>query len=132
MKTGKISRISKDDLARSGEALPKWIESFLNPLNDFIEKCGSALQSNLTFDDNFLCKRITQDLTHNVALELNPYPSQRKNLRVTGVIPVSGGGLAIDKFKWVQKENGNISVSVSFDGGTSSTKARCSLIVLLG
>lgn len=116
---GVIKRISKDDMAKF-EKLPGWIDALLNPLNDFIEKVGLALQNRLTFRDNFLGKISTAHLTHGVELEINPYPGTRGSLRVIGVIPLSTGGLYIDAFKWTAKQNGNIGVTVNFLGGTEA------------
>lgn len=132
MKLGTIKRISRDDLSKSGDELPKWIDTLLEPLNQFIEKTGLALQGNLTLDDNFLCKRVSLKFTHNVAQSINPLPVGAKNLRVTGVIPVSAGSEGIDSFKWIQTSDGTIDVTFKFVGGTSATVATCALFILLG
>lgn len=116
---GLIRRISKDDLVKLGE-VPKWIDAFLTPLNDFIEKVGLSLQNRLTFRDNFLGKVVTVTVIHATELEVNPYPSTRGSFRVAGVVPISTGELFIDAFKWVSKQNGNIGVTVKFTGGTTA------------
>jgi hypothetical protein len=118
---GVIKRISRDDLAKTGEALPKWLDTMLTPLNDFIEKVGLALQTRLTFKDNFLGKVFESKFTHNTELEINPYPAQRGALRVIGVVPVSTGSVFITGFKWLHKSNGNIGVTIKFDGATEGT-----------
>lgn len=117
---GVIKRIAKEDMAKFGQ-IPNWIDALLNPLNDFIEKTGLALQNRLTFKDNFLGKVVSTEFTHDTELEINPYPSTRGSLSVAGVIPVSTGELSIDAFKWVKKQNGNIGVTVKFVTGTSAT-----------
>lgn len=132
MKLGLIRRISKEDISRASSDVPKWIDAFLSPLNEFIEKVGLALQNRLTFENNFLCKIIQTEFTHNTALEVNPSVNVQNNLRVRGVIPVSAGGQVVDKFGWSQLANGNLSITFNFDGGTSSTKATCYVIILLG
>lgn len=116
---GVIKRISKDDMAKI-EAPPKWIDALLNPLNDFIEKVGLSLQNRLTFRDNFLGKIVVTNFTHNVELEINPYPGTRGSLRVTGVLPLSTGEVFIVGFKWVSKQNGNIGVTIKLDGDTEA------------
>lgn len=116
---GIIRRISKDDLVALGE-VPKWIDAFLTPLNDFIEKVGMSLQNRLTFKDNMLGKVLVSNFTHGTELEINPYPGTRGSLKVVGVVPVSTGGLFIVGFKWVAKQNGNIGVTVNFSGGTAA------------
>ncbi len=132
MKLSNIKFISRDDLSKAGE-LPKWLDAFMQPLNDFIGKVGQALQGQLTFEDNFLCKVVKTDLTHATELEVNPYPTARsRSLRVTGVLVLGAGGGAVDAFRWVMKENGNIAVTVAFDGGLATTRQTCTLLVLLG
>lgn len=132
MKLGTIKRISKDDLARTGDELPKWLDAFLDPLNQAIEKFALALSNGVTFDDNFLCKRTKLTFTHGVEQLINPFPTGSRNLSVIGVFPISSGNEAIDKFKWVSKTDGSIGVTFQFDGGTSATQAICSIIILLG
>jgi hypothetical protein len=132
MKLGTIKRISKDDLARSGDDLPKWIDALLDPLNQAIEKFTLALSGGLTFDDNFSSKRVSLTFTHATEQLVNPFPQGSRKLRVIGVLPVSCGNESIDAFKWVVKTDGSIGVTFQFDGGTSATQAVCSIIILLG
>lgn len=131
MKLGVIKRIQREVLARAGE-VPKAVDAMLEPLNEFIEKIGLALQGRLTFEDNFLCKQVFLEFTHAVEQLINPRSEAVPNARVTGVILLSAGGLGVDKFKWVQKDSGNIGVTISFDGGSSTTTAKCRLIIFLG
>lgn len=126
MKLGLISRLSKQIF---GSDPPKWRDEFLAAINPFIEKVGLALQNRLTFEDNFLCEVISRKFTDNIALELNPFTRNSRNLRVTGVLSLDAGGLQVDGFKWVQKDNGNIAVTYQFSGGT---EANCKVLVLLG
>lgn len=132
MRLGTIKRISRDELTKSGEELPKWIDAMLDPLNQAIEKFTLALSNGLTFDDNILAKRTKLSFTHNVEQLINPFPQGSRNLAVVGVWPVSAGSQAIDKFKWVSKTDGSIGVTFQFDGGSPSTEAVCTIIILLG
>jgi hypothetical protein len=132
MKLGTIKRIAREDLAKSGEALPKWIDVFLDPLNQAIEKFALALGGQLTFDDNFSCKRVKLKFTHAAEQLINPFPTGVRQLSVIGVFPISAGDQAIDAFKWVSKSDGSIGVTFQFDGGSSTTEAYCSIIILLG
>lgn len=132
MKLGLLKTISKADLAKSGEDLPKWIDPFLGPLNAFIERVGIAMQRRLTFDDNFLCKVVALEFTHDTETLVNPAIDGGGALRVTGVLALSASGQGIDSFRWVQKDSGSLGVTFKFEGGTASTKAICRIIILLG
>lgn len=120
MKLGTIRRISKEEMAGAGGEIPKWVDPFLGPLNDFIEKVGQALQNRLTFKDNMLGKVVEREFEDNVELEVNPYPSTRGSLRVVAVYPASTGGALITGFKWIHKDNGNIGVTFTFTGTPTS------------
>ena len=132
MKLGTIKRISRDDLVKSGGEIPKWVDAFLDPLNQFIEKVGLALSNGLTLEDNFLTKKVKISFTHGVEQRINPFPVGSRNLSVVGVVPVSYGNESLDKFKWIHNSDGTISVTFQFDGGTSSTSAICTLFIFLG
>jgi hypothetical protein len=129
MKLGILKRVSKEDLARSNEQLPQWLDSLLQPLNDFLEKAGNALQNRLSFEDNFYCKRVTLKFTDNVAQEISPRTDFAKNARAYGVLLVGSSGETVSTFTWEQLVSGNISVTVNF---SSATDADCNLIILLG
>lgn len=129
MKLGILKRVSKEDLARSNEPLPKWLDQLLQPLNDFLEKAGNALQNRLSFNDNFYCKPLTLKFSDNVAQEINPRTDFAKNARATGVLLVGTSGEKVTSFTWEQLVNGNISVTIEFD---TATDANCDLIILLG
>jgi hypothetical protein len=129
MKLGLLKRIPKEQLAKSGD-LPKWIDALLDPLNEFIEKVGLALQARLTFEDNFLCKVAEQKIVDGLATEINPYrDATQKNLKVIGVMVLSSGSLLVESFGWVRKTNGNIDVTINYASGT---EALCRLLILLG
>jgi hypothetical protein len=132
MKLGTLKRIDRQDLAKGGGDIPKWIDALLDPLNQFIEKVGNTLQNGVTFEDNVLCKIVRLQFTHDVDQSINPFPTGARNLSVKGVIPIDSGGLSVDKFKWARNDDRSIDVNFNFDGGTSATKAWCSLIILLG
>lgn len=128
MKIGTIKTIVREELSKLGD-LPKWIDPFLQALNQFITQAGQALKGGLTFQDNFLCRVKSVTLTHGVALEVNPDPSISGKLRVKGVACFDAGGLLIDAFGWSQLSNGNVSVTIYYKSGTSSN---CNLIIFLG
>ena len=124
MKIGVVKTIQEEDLKKTGE-IPAWVSLLLAPLNQFIEQIGRALQGNLTFEDNFLCRVRRIKCVDNVEQLVNP---QAGTLRVYGVLPLSAGGLSIAEFKWVQKTDGTIGVTFQFTGGTEAT---CELLILL-
>lgn len=119
MKLGVVKTISKEELARAGE-LPKWIDALLDPLNQFIEKAGSALQGRLTFRDNSKGKESTQKLVHNVEKEINPFPPGTKSGRIIGVFPIDTNGEMWTGFSWSRKASGNISVKILFNAAGST------------
>jgi hypothetical protein len=129
MKLGIIKRILKDDLAKGGE-VPAWMDYLLQPLNDFIEKVGLALQGRLTFSDNFLCKTVTQSFNTGQSYTLNPkLTSQQATLKVLGVLLMDTGGATVTGWKWVRNSNGTISVVITFSDVSSAT---CSVYIYLG
>jgi hypothetical protein len=127
MKLGTIKRISKEDMSKKGQ-VPGWMDPLLETLNEFIEKVSQALNGNLTFEDNFLCKVVEQEFTHATALTLSPRPEGRTGLRAYGVIPISTSGEELDSLTWSNLDTGNISVTIGFG---SSTSAKCKLLILL-
>lgn len=127
MKLSNVKRISKEDMSKLGE-VPKWMDPLLTTLNDFIEKVTVAINGNLNFKDNFLCKEVEQDFTSGTEYEVNPRLDGRTQLRVYGVIPVDTLGAALDSFKWASLANGNISVTLTF---TSAVSSKCRIEILL-
>lgn len=129
MKLGIIKRILKEDLARSGD-VPAWIDAFLQPLNEFIEKVGLALQGRLTLSDNFLGKAVTQSFTSAQTYTLNPQLSTTSSpIKVTGCLVLDAGGATVTGFKWLRNTNGSCSVTITFSDVTTST---CTVYFLLG
>ncbi|MBA3754993.1 MAG: hypothetical protein H0X02_01620 [Nitrosomonas sp.] len=122
---GLIKRIAKENLSKRGE-VPPWIDELLQPLNTFIETVTVALRNGLTFKDNFLCNVKQIKLVHGVESQVNP---ENSKLKVSGVLCLYAGGLVVDKFGWRQLSSGNIGVTISYDGGTSTTNAICELII---
>lgn len=129
MKLDVIKTIRIDDLKNAGGDVPAWMDTLLFQLNAFIEGVGRAIQGNLTFTDNMLCRVKQYTFTHGVELVINP---QSNNIKVLGMIPVDGGGQVIDTYGFTRKTNGNIGVTLSFSGGTSSTTSVCTILILLG
>jgi hypothetical protein len=127
MKLGLISRITNESLGNAKD-VPKWFQMSLVVLNDFIEKVGKALLGNLTFADNFYCKTVTQEFESGVEAEVSPRRNPGDSVRASGVLPLNCGGLTLDKFKWQRKDNGNVGVTFTFDGGGTAT---CSILILL-
>jgi hypothetical protein len=130
MKLGVLRRILKDDLAKSGE-IPSWMDSLLQPLNEFIEKVGLALQGRLTFADNFLCKVITQSFSSGASYSLSTaLAAGASSFKVVGVLLLDGGGGTVDKFKWARNSDGkSVQVTITFSDVPSAT---CSVVILLG
>lgn len=124
-----LKRVLKEELARTKEAVPKYMEVVLKVLNDAMEQLGIALSNRLSFEDNFNCTVVTREFTSATELEINPFAGKTGNLRVTGVLLLDASGLAVDKFQWVQKSNGNIGVTVTF---VSGGPANCKILALLG
>lgn len=118
MKLGIIKTISKENF-RSKD-VPKWVDQLLEPLNQFIEQVGSALQGRLSFQDNFYSNIVTHTLVDSTELEINPNADGNARRRVLGVIPISSGSLAIESFNWNEKSTGNIGVTVTYASGTSA------------
>ena len=124
MRIGALKTIVREELAKYGE-LPKWIEPFLQTINQFIGPVGQALKGNLTFEDNFLC--VVKQLTFTSGSEQAINPAS--NLRVSGVFWIDTNGVAVDKFNWSRKSDGTIGVTFTFDG---ASEAICKVIILLG
>jgi len=123
MKIGVIRRIIKEDL---GSDVPEWAGKMLSPLNQFIDTTVSALQRNLTFEDNFACAKIVREFTHDTAQSVNPGSTTR---RASGVFPISSQSEIITGFGWAYRQDGNIDVTIRFAGG-ASTKKECTIVVL--
>lgn len=127
MKIGSISRILKDDLAKGG-AVPAWVEYLISPLNEFISVATQALRGNLTFQDNFLCKQTTLELTHGVEVEVNPQSS----LKVIGMIPLNALKESVDASGFRLKSSGLVGVTFYFRGGVAATKDTVTFLLLFG
>lgn len=127
MKLGLIRRISKEDMARHGD-IPKWVDPMLDTLNEFIEKITTALNGNLTFADNFLCKEYSQDFQSGTAYTVNPQIDGRTQLRPYGVLVVDTNGATIDKVLWTKLATGSISVTLTFSAATTN---KCTILILL-
>jgi hypothetical protein len=129
MKLGTLRKAGKEDLQKAAsEALPKWIDALLGPVNEFIEKVGQALQNRLTFEDNFYAKLVNQSFDSGVELEVNAKAEFSGNARAYGVLLLGSSGTTVSTFAWAQKTNGNIAVTVTF---VSATSAKCDLLLLL-
>lgn len=121
MKLGVIKRILKEDLAKGGD-VPAWLDFLLQPLNEFIEKVGMALQNRLTLSENFLCKVVTQSFTSGTAYQINPkLTSSQATLHVVGVLLMDPGGGTVDKWLWSRNPNGNINVTITYSDVTTAT-----------
>jgi hypothetical protein len=128
MKLGTLRRVLKEDLAKASSDLPKWLDSLLSPINEFIEKVGQALQNRLTFSDNFFAKEVTLNFATGVEQEVNAKAAFSGNSRVYGVLLLSSAGSTVSNYVWSQKTNGNIAVTITF---ATATDADCMLLLLL-
>ena len=129
MKVGVIKRILKEDLTKGGD-VPAWMDLLLQPLNEFIEKVGLALQNRLTFSENFLSKIVTQVFVSGTTYQINPnLLSSQATLKVVGVILVDPGGGTVDKWNWGRNSNGKLNVTITYSDVASAT---ATIYILLG
>ncbi len=127
MKLGLIKRISKEDMARYGD-IPKWMDPLLETLNTFIDRTTTALNGNLSFPDNVLCKEYSQSFTSGTAYTINPHLDGRPQANCYGVLVLDTNGAELDKLLWSKLATGNISVTLTF---TAATTNKCTLLLLL-
>lgn len=137
-----ITRVLKDELARLGDPLPAWIDTFLFVINQFIDNVGKCLKGQVTFADNISCKIMKVTLQHNVEYIVNPSSVGKNVTSILGVIPVlmlnSTAAQATDVNRNVVtgfgsnlKSNNNIGIVAQFsEGGTTS--AMVTFIILFG
>lgn len=128
MKFSQFKRVLKEDLAKSNEPMPKWVDTLLQPINLFIENVALALQNRLSFTDNFYCKEVSVKLTSDVEAEVNPLTAFAPSARAYGVLVLSSENQSIAHMKWRNKTNGNVGLTVTF---VSATEATCALLILL-
>jgi len=121
VKLSTVKRITKETLAVGGGDLPKWIDSLLVPLNDYLEKMYLAVSGRLTFADNLQSTIVTVKLDHDVELKVSPQTTST----VYGCILINSGGTMVTGFKWGLKSNNSIGVTVQLSGATSAT---CTLV----
>lgn len=127
MKIDAISTIRLDDLKNAGGDIPPWLDTLVYQLNKVFETVGRAVQGNLTFADNVLCKVKSYTFTHGTELSINP----QTNIKVLGVLPIDANGQQISGFGWTRKTNGNVGVTFNFAAG-AGTKSTCTVLILLG
>lgn len=127
-----LKRILKEELARSKEPIPNYMDVVLKVLNSNFEQLVNALSNRLSFEDNFNSTTVQREVTHGVELEINPLAGKSGNLRVIGVFLTSSGNLVVDKFGWTLKTTGNVGITAYFNGGSGTTVADCKIIALLG
>lgn len=123
-----ITRVLKDELARTGEDLPKWLDPFLYVINQFIDQVGKCLKGQVTFADNIFSNRITVKLTHNTEYIVNPGLAGKTTSQILGVWPIlanksSGTASSADVnvitgFGVNLKQNGQIGIVAQFSQGT--------------
>lgn len=136
-----ITRILKDELARLGEPLPIWIDTFLYTINQFIDQVGKTLKGQITFADNVLCKVVTITLVHNTEYVVSPTLAGKSGLTVLGVIPViaqkstasasSASRNVITGWGTNLLSNGNLGIVAQFSAG-GITQAAVTFIILFG
>lgn len=121
MKLSTVKRITKESLqANGGEALPKWVEGLLTPLNDYLEKMYLAVSGKLTFADNLQSTVVTVPLQNNVQIRVNP----QTTMTVYGCILINANGTMVTGFKWELLSN-TIGITATFSGATEAT---CTLV----
>ena len=113
MKIGVISKVRKEDLAKGGEKLPAWLNSFLSPVNQFIDQVGLALKGRLTIEENIAAKYIDQKMTSGILLTL----STNDRRVVKGVWPVYAEGKQITGWQFDYRDTGRIDFTITFNGG---------------
>ena len=123
-----VRRILREDLERS-EKIPAWVDNLIGPINEFLDVATTLLRGNVTFKDNFLCKQVSLEFTHGVSIPVNVGNSRS---RVLGIIPLDCIGQALDKWKMNRNDDGSVGITLYFDGGSSTTKATCTIIILFG
>lgn len=129
MKFSGFKRILREDLARAGGEMPKWLDQLLSPINLLIENVGQALQNRLNLSDNFYCKEISLKLTSGLEQEINPTTPFAQNARAYGVLILSTNGAAQSApHVWSNKSNGNVALTVTF---TSAAESICTILILL-
>ena len=117
MKLPVIRKIRKEDL---GGDVPGWVDRLLSPMNQFIEQVGVAITGRLTFEENVSGKFVTQDFTHNVALEVNLQDTREP----LGIVPIFSQGQLISAYGWERLDNGNISLTLQFASGSGTASSR--------
>ena len=116
MKISTLRKISKEDLSKTGEPIPKWVDVILDPINELLDNFGTALRSGISVRQNFLSSIIEVTITSGTELEVNP----NKKGKILGVIPVFSQGSnatvgLIDSFGYRILNTGNIIIKATFD-----------------
>jgi hypothetical protein len=127
MRLSNVKRIDKADLVSAGE-VPAWVDPMINTLNQFIEQATTAINGNLTFQENMLSKDYSGEFTSDVPVVVNPAIDGRQQLRVYGVIPMDTNGVKWTGLKWEKLSDGKIRVTMTFDPVTTT---KCVLQILL-
>lgn len=127
MRLGSIRKILMEDLKKSGDDTDKKFQVILEPLNQFIDSVSAGFQNALNLSENISGKIVTVSIVHNTALEINPGVIVS---RVQGVVVLNPGGQMITGFKWIKNPNGGtITVTLKYDGGTSTTSANVTFYI---
>lgn len=102
MKLGNIRRVAKEELTGA----PSWVDPMLTAYNDFMEQATQALQSKLTYGDNFLCIVKTNQFQSGTELVIaNPFTG---NTRPIGIHPIFIDGTnLIDSYRLTYKSTNN-------------------------
>lgn len=124
MKIAPLKRIEKQDLANKGD-LPAWLDVLIQTLNQMFPPVVTALQKNLTLNDNFFGRQSDIKLTSGVSQKI----SSQSIFKVIGVQVLDIGGNTLTKFKWSRNTDATISVSLTWDEGGS---AMCKLFLYFG
>lgn len=128
MKLSNVKRISKEDLAKKDKDLPGWVDPLLETLNTFIEQVTTAMNGNLTFNDNFLGKEVILEFVSGVEQTVSAQLDGRAQLRPYAVFLADTNGAEAIGFQWRILSSGKLGITITFASATSSI---CRLLIYL-
>lgn len=137
-----LTQILKDELAKSDDKLPSWIDTFLYVINTAINQISTAFKNNITFADNMNSKVVTVKLTHNVEYSVSPIlPGQKQAGTIIGAWPILATGSSVANTKVDRnvitgfgvnlKSDGSLGIVAQFSQG-EKTSANVTFIIQFG
>jgi hypothetical protein len=106
----------------------KEIRDFIEYVAEVCEQCLRCLRNGLTFQDNINCLIKTIQVTHLKAQSVDT--DGRTPFGVLSVRTTSASNIGLDSFEWHIGSDGSLQVTAGFVGGTASTTAQITLVVL--